>query len=195
MRLIFLPALALATLPVAAQAQVVQGVSQTDAAGQTTTVFTITPTANVPAPDYVKLSADSLNYRIAAADLATSRAQRDDVKAFAVQSRDHALTEQKLLYAALTNADRKITRPSTTLSGARQADLDLLRKAPRSGFDTLYLTQQIEGAPNIWALQKGYASDGTDPALHQVALSSVPTIEQDYGTAKALVPAGVVASR
>lgn len=179
----------------AGYAQVVQGISQTTASGDTTTVFTIAPTAGIAATDYVKLSADALNYEIAAATLATTRAQRDDVKAFAGQALAHATAQQKSLLAALSNDDRKITRPTIALSSARKADIDLLRHAPRSSFDNLYLTQQTDRAPAIWATQKGYSLDGTDLTLRQVALVGVPSIEQDYGSARSLTPAGLDASR
>ena len=190
MRWLGLIAGTVAGLAGAAQAQVVQGVSQTSPSGETTTVFTVTPTAGLSATDYVKQSADAFGYEAAAASLAMSRAQRDDVKAFARQVADHAATGQKTLLAALSNGDRKITRPSATLSGERKADLELLRRAPRSGFDTLYLSQHVSRAPGMWAIQKGYATGGTDQPLQQVASGAVPVIEQDYTAARALTPAG-----
>lgn len=195
MRLLIPAALLAIGLAVPGGTQIVQGVSQTTASGDTTTVFTIAPASGTAATDYVKGSADALNYQMAAATLATSRAQRDDVKAFARQALDHATTQQKSLMAALSNADRKIARPSTELSSARKADLELLRRAPRAGFDNLYLTQQTDRAPAIWAMQKGYSLDGTDQPLRQVATAAVPQIEQDYGNARALTPAGLDASR
>ena len=149
-RLIFIAVLAASIACTAqVQAQVVQGISQTSPSGQITTVFTITPTTGMAATDYVKQSADAFGYEAAAASLAMSRAQRDDVKAFARQVADHAATGQKTLLAALSNSDRKISRPSDALSSERKADLELLRRAPRSGFDTLYLSQHVSRAPAI----------------------------------------------
>ncbi|WP_454883242.1 DUF4142 domain-containing protein [Sphingomonas oryzagri] len=195
MRMLISATLALTPLAAPTSAQVVQGVSQTTPEGTTTTVFTISPQTGVSGTDYVKLSADALNYKIAAAALASTKAQRDDVKALARQTLEDGSTQQKSLDAALSNADRKITRPSETLSSERKANLDLLRKAPRSGFDNLYLSQQADAAPAIWALQKGYATDGTDTSLRQVAASAVPPIEREYATVRSLMPAGLAQSR
>lgn len=181
-------ALGLAT---AAPAQT-QYVAATSSPDGTTTIFTVTPQVRLAAADYVKLNADALNYRIAADRLAATRAQRDDVKNFARASLDAAQRQQGTLMASLSNADRKIARPSTKLSSARQASLDLLRKAPRGSFDTLYLQQVTDDAPSVWALNKGYALDGADQPLRNVAAATVPSIEAGYTAAKNLLPAGVV---
>lgn len=189
-----LPLLAvlLTTIAVPAVAQTGYAVEKTPDGTVTTTVFSVAPQTRLAAADYVKLTADALNYQIAADRLALTKAQRDDVKGYARASLAEAERQQGALYASLSNADRKIAKPSTRLSSQRQAALDLLKKAPRSAFDTLYLQQAAEAAPTLWALNKGYATDGSDPALRQVALTSVPTIEQRYTGAKGLLPAAVV---
>ncbi len=182
-----------AAAPVAAQS--VTGVSTTDQAGVTTTAFTVTPQSNVSASDYVKWSADALNYRIAASTLALRKAQRDDVKAFARADLEAAKTQQDALYAALSNKDRKIAKPSNALSSTSAASIELLKKAPPSSFDSLYLTQQADAAPSAWAIQKGYADDGADPVLRQVATTYVPSIEREYTSAKGLMPASLATVR
>lgn len=195
MRLL-IPAILAATIvaaPAFAQTEI-RGVSTTTADGQTTTLFSITPQSQVAAADYVKMSADALTYRIAADKLAATKAQRDDVKGYARASLGNAERQQGALYASLNNADRKIAKPSTRLSSQRQASLDLLKKAPRGMFDNLYLTQAADNAPAMWALQKGYAQDGADPILRQVAETSVPAIERGYTIAKGLMPAALSAN-
>jgi putative membrane protein len=177
----------------AAMAQTISGVAHTNAAGETTTVFSVQPRTQVSASDYVKMSADALNYRIAAATLAARKAERADVKAYAKADMAAAKRDRDALYAALSNKDRKITRPSLTLSSQSAASLELLKKSS-SSFDNLYLTQMAEAAPTMWALQKGYATTGSDPALKQVASLAVPTIESGYTTAKGLTPAAVAAN-
>ena len=190
MRYLIGTALAAALLSPVAHAQTVSGVAQTNAAGETTTVFSIQPQRQVSASDYVKLSADALNYRIAASQLALRKAERADVKAYA--KADYATARKQLdsLFAALSNKDRKIAKPALALSSQRAASIDLLKKS-KGDFDNLYLTQMAEEAPSMWALQKGYALEGSDPALKQVATLSVPTIESSYTVVKGLTPAAV----
>jgi len=79
--------------------------------------------------------------------------------------------------AALSNADRKIAPPSMTLSSANMSKIELLKKAPRASFDSLYLQQQLQAHQMAWSLHKGYATTGTDPALKQVASTAVPIVE------------------
>jgi hypothetical protein len=76
MRYLIGTALAAALLSPVAYAQTMSGVAQTNVAGETTTVFSIQPQRQVSASDYVKLSADALNYRIAASQLALRKATR-----------------------------------------------------------------------------------------------------------------------
>lgn len=193
MRYALAAAMAAALLSPAAMAQTVSGVAHTNAAGETTTVFSVQPRTQVSATDYVKMSADALNYRIAASTLAMRKAERADVKAYAKADLMSAKKERDALYAALSNKDRKITRPSLTLSSQNAASLELLKKSS-SSFDNLYLTQMADAAPSMWALQKGYAMTGSDPALKQVATLSVPSVETGYTTARGLTPAAVAAN-
>ena len=178
-------ALVLAAAPAIAQ------MPMTNTGTMTAADVGMAPMEGVAGPDYVKLAADGDNYEIQSSKLALRRAQRDDVKAFANQMiTDHTQTTKSLM-AALTNADRKITRPSMTLSADNAANLKLLQKAPKGSFDTLYLTQQVTAHQKAWALHKGYATTGTDPALKQVAATAVPIVEQHLGHVKGMVPAAM----
>lgn len=192
MRYLIGTVLAATLLSPVAIAQTVKGVAQTNVAGETTTVFTIEPQHQVSASDYVKLSADALNYRIAASQLAMRKAERGDVKAYAKADYTSAKKQQDILFAALSNKDRKITKPVLALSSQRAASIDLLKKA-KDDFDNLYLTQMADEAPAMWALQKGYALEGSDPALKQVATLNVPDIENRHTVVKGLTPAAVAA--
>jgi putative membrane protein len=135
------------------------------------------PMTGTSATDYVKLAADSDNYEIQSSKLAMTRSKRADVKSLARQMiTDHTQTSKSLM-AALSNPDRKITPPSPTLSADNMSKIQLLKKAPRASFDTLYLQQQMQAHQMAWSLHKGYASAGTDPALKQVASTAVPVVE------------------
>ena len=130
------------------------------------------------ATDYVKLAADGDTYEIASSKLALTRSKRADVKAFAHQMVTDHMQTTKSLMAALSNGDRKIAPPPMALSAANMSKVDLLKKAPKAGFDDLYLQQQMQAHQMAWSLHKGYATDGQDPALKQVASTAVPIVEQ-----------------
>jgi putative membrane protein len=87
---------------------------------------------------------------------------------------------------------RKLTGASAAkLSAANAAKIALLKKAPKATFDDLYLQQQAQAHQAAWALHKGYATDGTDAALKQVASTAVPVIERHLQHAKQMLPAGL----
>ena len=75
------------------------------------------------------------------------------------------------------------------LSEPNAAMIAQLRQASGDSFDGLYLRQQMQAHQKAWALHKGYATDGTDPALRQVASSAVPIIEKHLQHLKSM-PAG-----
>jgi putative membrane protein len=135
------------------------------------------PMTGTSATDYVKLAADGDNYEIQSSKVALMRSKRADVKSLARQMITDHMQTSKSLMAALSNADRKITPPSTMLSNANMSKIQLLKKAPRASFDNLYLQQQLQAHQMAWSLHKGYATDGTDPALKQVASTAVPVVE------------------
>ena len=151
----------------------------------------MSPMEGLSASDYVKMAADGDMFEIESSQLALRKAQRSDVKSFAnMMIKDHTMTT-KALKAALSNNDRKIAPPPMMLSSENAANLKLLEKAPRASFDTLYLTQQVTAHQKAWALHKGFATSGSDPALQQVAATAVPIVEQHLGAVKGMVPASM----
>ena len=182
---IFAGALALAIAsPAFAQAPASTGMLTAADAG-------VSPLMGVSATDYVKLAADSDMYEVQSSRLALTRSKRADVKNFANEMiTDHSLTTKSLM-AALKNNDRTIAKPSTRLSADNAAKIALLKKAPKDSFDDLYLQQQAQAHQSAWALHKGYATDGTDAALKQVASTAVPVIERHLTHAKQILPAAL----
>jgi len=151
----------------------------------------VAPLTGTSATDYVKMAADSDMFEIQSSKIALMRSQRDDVKTYAKEMiADHTGTS-KALMAALKNNDRTIARPSTKLSADNAAKIALLKKAPKASFDNLYLQQQVAAHQTAWALHKGYALDGTDATLKQVASTAVPVIERHLTHAQQMVPAGM----
>lgn len=133
---------------------------------------------SLSAADYVKMAADSDNFEIQSGRIASTKSRREDVKGFGKQMIADHTQSTKTLMAALNNQDRKITPPAMRLSSANQAKLDLLRKTPKASFDQLYLQQQLEAHQTALALHQGYAANGTDPTLKQVATTIVPVVQQ-----------------
>jgi putative membrane protein len=151
----------------------------------------VSPLVGTSATDYVKMAADSDMFEIQSSKMAMMRSKRADVKSYAKQMiADHTMTS-KALMAGLKNNDRTIARPSTKLSAENAAKLALLKKAPKASFDDLYLQQQVAAHQTAWALHKGYATDGTDATLKQIASTAVPVIERHLGHAQQMVPAGM----
>jgi hypothetical protein len=67
-------------------------------------------------PNYVLAAADANLFQIKAAQLAVTRAQRDDVKAYARRVMAETQSSHKALLAALKNDQRTIKAPSSNLS-------------------------------------------------------------------------------
>ena len=177
MRNLFLAAVATASL-LAGTPSLAQTLTPTDVG--------VSPLTGMSGTDYVKLAADSDNFEIQSGRIAEMKSKRKDVRAFAKQMiTDHTGTTKSLM-AALNNQDRKITPPSTMLSSDNQAKIALLRKAPKNSFDQIYLQQQLQAHQAAWALQKGYATDGTDASLKQVATTAVPVVESHISMLKGM---------
>ena len=153
------------------------------------------PVAAQSGPRFVNAASDVDLYQIKAAQLAATKAQRDDVKAYAKAVLSAADVRHKSLLASLRNDQRTIKTPSTMLSSDRAAMVKLLSKAPRGNFDNLYLQQSITVAKGGWSVNKGYALDGTDEALKQVATTATPAFEQQIDQAKSLLPAALAGAQ
>ena len=151
----------------------------------------VSPLVGTSATDYVKMAADGDLYEIRSSEVALQKSKRPDVKDFARQMIADHTTTSKSLMAALSNKDRKIATPSTMMSASNDAKVTLLKKAPKASFDDLYLQQQAQAHQDAWALDKGYATDGTDPALMQVASTAVPIIERHLAHTKGLTSASM----
>jgi putative membrane protein len=146
----------------------------------------VSPMTGTSGTDYVKLAADSDNFEIQSGKIAAMKSKDKAIKAFGRQMVSDHMGTTKSLMAALNNPDRKITPPSTMLSAANQSKIALLKKAPKNSFDQIYVKQQIEAHQAAWSLQKGYATDGTDPSLKAVASTAVPIVESHLTMLKSM---------
>lgn len=145
------------------------------------------PVTGTSTTDYVAQAAASDLYEIQAGKIADGKAKNKQIKALAATMvKDHQKTAA-VLKGALVNAQRKLAPPSAMLPTDKQAMVDQLNQTPRgAAFDSLYLSQQLQAHQQAWALHKGYATDGDDAALRQVAASAVPVVEKHLTMIKAL---------
>ena len=147
------------------------------------------PMTGISTSDYVALAAAGDLYEIQAGHIAQGKAYQTGLRAFAATMiKDHGMMSATLM-AALDNAQRKIAHPSDQLPSDKQAMIDQLKATPKGPqFDSLYLGQQLQAHQQAWSLQKGYATDGDDASLRQVAASAVPIVEEHLAMLKALQP-------
>ncbi|WP_162875571.1 DUF4142 domain-containing protein [Sphingomonas crusticola] len=175
--------LAMAAVP--AGAQMAGGAGTLSASDVGAAPMTGTPSAN-----YVAWAADGDLYEIQSSQLALSKSKSDGVKQFAREMIADHRTTTKTLMAALPQTSPKVPKPPMKPSDATAAKLAALRDASGGSFDSLYMQQQTQAHQQAWALHKGYATDGSDPALRQVASSAVPIIEKHFQHLKSM-PAGM----
>ncbi len=151
----------------------------------------VSPLSGTSATDYVKMAADADMYEIASSKIALRKTHNPAIKSMANELITDHTTTSKALMGALENKDRTITKPAMMMSADNDAKVTLLRKTPKKSFDDIYLRQQLQAHQTAWALHKGYATDGTDPSLQQVAASAVPIVEKHLAEIKPMVPAGM----
>ncbi|QPI72147.1 DUF4142 domain-containing protein [Sphingobium sp. Cam5-1] len=152
------------------------------------------PIHGLDGPAFSASASDANLFQIAASRLSLARSQRGDVKNYARRMISEAQTSQQTLLASLNNDQRRIARPTTRLSAERASMLKMLRSTPRGSFDNLYLTQSARVQQGNWATYKGYAEDGADQSLKQVAGNGVPIIEQQLQQGDALLPSTLSAN-
>lgn len=154
----------------------------------------VTPVHGLDGPSFSAAASDANQFQIAASRLSLTRSQRSDVKNYARRIISESQTSQQTLLASLNNDQRRITRPTTRLSAERASMLKMLKSTPRGSFDNLYLTQSARVQQGNWATYKGYAEDGADQSLKQVAGNGVPIIEQQLQQGDALLPSALSAN-
>lgn len=185
-------------VPVLAHSQIAAQISPSITTPATTGSYSstqvgVSPVRGLDGPAFSAAASDANLFQIAASRLSLTRSQRSDVQAYARRIIAEAGTSQDTLLASLNNDQRKIAKPTTRLSANRAAMLKMLRKTPRSGFDNMYLTQSAKVQQGNWAVYKGYAADGADQSLKQVAGNGVPIIEQQLTQGDALLPSALAA--
>ncbi len=174
--LIYISALALAGVSAGAVAQSAGSMTPTQVGAQ--------PLTGTPSQNYVLWAADSDMYEIQSSKLALSKARNQATKDFAREMiADHTQTTKSLM-AAIPQTEPKVAKPGKALSEPNAAKIAALKQASPDAFDALYMQQQTDAHKAAWALHKGYATDGQDAALRQVATTAVPIIEKHLAHAQ-----------
>ena len=149
------------------------------------------PMTGTSATDYVKMAADSKNYEIQSSRLALMRIKSAAVKSLCKaddrrshadhQIADgHAIQRRRQDHASLDYVvDRQYVEDTAAEEGAARELQQPVRSAA------------VQAHQAAWSLHKGHATDGTDPALKQVASTAVPVIEMHIQHLKAIMPAGM----
>lgn len=140
----------------------------------------MTPTGRAA---YVEMAAASDLYEIQSSQLATSRAQSAEVRAFAQMLIEHHMMTTQQLTAAATAAG---TPPSPRLMPMQAEMISQLQGANGAEFDRIYLRQQVQAHEMALALHQNYARNGDTPSLRTVASAAVPIIRQHLDRARAL---------
>jgi putative membrane protein len=74
----------------------------------------------------------------------------------------------------------------TTLDKDRQAELDQLKSASKTGFDQQFRTQQIKGHQEALRIFQAYASNGDNADLRDFAQNSVASLQRHLDQAEKL---------
>ena len=133
---------------------------------------------------YMAQAAASDLFEIQSAQLALSKAQRPDVRAFAeMVLRDHSASSAHLADAALRGG---WTPPSGNLDHGQQVMLNELEHAGPQTADALFVSQQIAAHKRAYDLHRTYAQVGDSPQLREFASIAAPTVEQHLLAAQRL---------
>jgi len=175
-------------MPLVASAQAAQPMTTS---GNSSMDAGVAPIHGLDGPAFSAAASDANQYQMAASRLSLERSQRSDVKDYARDMMSKSQTSEQMLMASLSNDQRKIAKPGSRLSAERSSMLKMLRDAPSASFDNLYLTQSVKVQQGNWATYKGYAEDGSDPSLKQMAGDGAPLIAHQLQQGQALLPAAL----
>jgi putative membrane protein len=136
------------------------------------------------AMDYVAAAGESDLFEIQSSQIALRKAQNADVRAFAQMMIDHHTQTSADLMAAARQAG--LNPPAPSLSQEKSARVGALESTPATGFDALYMREQVTGHQAALALHQGYARNGDQPGLKAAAVKTAPIVQTHLDRARAL---------
>jgi putative membrane protein len=140
----------------------------------------------IDAADYVRRTADSNVFEIAAARAALDKTSSEDVRSFArMIADDHGKAADQLAEAA--KGQNLSTALPDTVDAKHDQVLQQLANATEQDFDLLYMRTQLEAHTEALKLQQDYSSFGGNPALKAVATQLVPVIKRHHDEAQAIL--------
>jgi len=144
----------------------------------------VTPAADAnTAAGYATNAALSDMFEIESSRIAGEKAKSQAVKDFAqMMIKEHTATTQQL-QSTLQQAGLNVT-PPTALDQRRQEMITQLRNASPDDFDTLYLDQQTAAHQEALDLHQGFAENGDNPQLKQLAATIAPKVRQHLDMAR-----------
>lgn len=142
--------------------------------------------AQIDAADYVRQTAGSNVFEIAAARAAIDKASSEDVRSFArMMADDHGKAADQLAEAA--KSQNLATSLPDTVDPKHERVLQQLANATEQDFDLLYMRSQLQAHAEALKLQQDYSSFGGNPALKAVATQLVPVIKRHHDEAQAII--------
>ena len=114
-------------------------------------------------------------YEIAAGQLAQEKATSQPLRDFGAKMvEDHRASTNNLMQAA-SEAGMTVGEPQMTAE--QQANLEALRSATGSEFDSAYESQQVAAHEQALSMLRSYADGGDVPALRTFASNTAPVVE------------------
>ncbi|HEY5290253.1 MAG TPA: DUF4142 domain-containing protein [Caulobacteraceae bacterium] len=138
-----------------------------------------------PAADFVTKAAATDMYEIAAAKLAVKNSAKASVKAFAqMMIRDHTQSTANLK-AAMAASGQSLALPQD-LPADLLANLDALKSASKTDFDSTYLSQMVDTHQQAETVIGAYASGGDVAQLKTFASKTLPVVRAHLARAQAM---------
>ena len=125
---------------------------------------------------YVTAAGQSDQFEIQEGQLAQSMGKSADVRKFGARMiKDHTKSTDMVMKAAMKSGMPAM--PPPPLRPDQQQMLAQLQATSGSGFDRLYLQQQMQSHQQALMLQQAYAQNGSDPNLKTAATKIVPVVQ------------------
>jgi putative membrane protein len=153
---------------------------QSDGPGGAMAMGDMTPNGRTA---YVQMAAASDLFEIQSSNLARTRSQNAEVRQFAEMLVTHHTQMTAQLMAAASAAG---VQPAPMLMPMQARMMTELQAASGSGFDRLYMSQQVQAHEMALALHSNYARNGDTVALGTVASAATPIVQQHLDRARQL---------
>ena len=136
--------------------------------------------APTTAPAYVALAGAGDMFEIQSSQVALQKAQNPDVRRFAQMMVDHHSMTSRDLMDAATRAG--VPPPPPTLPPDKAQRVAALQNAT-SGFDGMYMREQVMAHQEALAVHRGYSRQGDNSILRGAASKTAPIVRRHLNRA------------